>query len=78
MGDVGGGSEKAGCDGERFIDRSDCCDIDREDMGTVRWFMFPLELRGFHSVPRLVRRGGSSGGISSGGGSGRPFTIATS
>jgi hypothetical protein len=78
MGDVGGGSEKAGCDGERFIDRSDCCDIDREDMGTVRWFMFPLELRGFHSVPRLVGRGGSSGGISSGGGSGRPFTIATS
>ncbi len=36
IGEVGEGSEKAGCDGDRFIDRSEFCDMDREEMGTVR------------------------------------------
>jgi hypothetical protein len=78
MGELGEGSEKAGCEGERFIDRSEFCEREREVMGTVRLLMFVFEARGFHSALRLLERGGSSGGISSGAGSGRSLTTATS
>jgi len=36
MGEVGGGSEKAGCEGERLADLSDCADMERDVIGTVR------------------------------------------
>lgn len=51
----------------------------RAPMGTVILLRFGSELRGFHATLRwLVGRGGSSGGISSAGGSGLPLTTATS
>jgi hypothetical protein len=78
MGEVGDGSEKAGCDGERFMDRSEFDDMDRDVMGTVRLLMLVPEARGFHAGLRFVDREGSSGGTSSGAGSARPFTTATS
>lgn len=77
MGDVGDGSEKAGCDAVRFAERSEVCDMVRPPIGTVRLFMFWFELRGFHSVLRLFGRGGSSSGISSGAGRGLSLTTAT-
>jgi len=39
MGDVGDGSEKAGCDGDRFVERSEVCDMERPPMGIVRLLM---------------------------------------
>jgi hypothetical protein len=36
IGELGEGSEKAGCDGERFIDLSELDDCDLEVIGTVR------------------------------------------
>lgn len=78
MGEVGEGSEKAGCDGDRLAERSEFCDMEREVMGTVRLLMLAFWSRGFHSALRLFDRGGSSGGISSAAGRGRPFTTATS
>ena len=76
MGDVGEGSENAGCEGERFAERSEFWDMDRPVMGTVRLLMLVFDPRGLHSVLRLFVRGGSSGGISSGAGSGRPCATA--
>lgn len=79
IGEVGEGSEKAGCDGDRFPERSEFWDKLRDPMGTVRLLRFGSELRGPHAGLRwLFVRGGSSGGISSGAGSGRPLTTATS
>jgi hypothetical protein len=79
MGEVGDGSEKAGCDGERLLERSEFCDMLRDPIGTVRLLRFGSELRGFHDGLRwLVGRGDSSGGMSSAAGSGRPLTTATS
>jgi hypothetical protein len=49
MGDVGDGSEKAGCEGDRVLDRSEFCDMLRDAMGTVRLLRFGSELRGFHA-----------------------------
>jgi hypothetical protein len=77
IGEAGEGREKVGCDGERLPAGS--WDILRDPMGTVSLFRLGSELRGFHAGLRcLVGRGGSSGGISSAAGSGRPFTTATS
>jgi hypothetical protein len=77
MGEVGEGREKVGCDGERLPAGS--WDMLRDPMGTVSLFRLGSELRGFHAGLRcLLGRGGSSGGISSAAGSGRPFTTATS
>jgi hypothetical protein len=79
MGEVGEGSEKAGCDGDKLLDLSEFCDMEREPIGRVRLLRFGSELRGFQDTLRcLLGRGGSSGGISSGAGRGRPFTTATS
>lgn len=78
IGDVGEGNEKAGWDAERLLERSEVWDMDREPMGTVSLFRLGSELRGFHARLRLLGRDGSSGGISSGAGSGRPLTTATS
>jgi hypothetical protein len=35
-GDVVGGSEKAGCDGDRLLDTSEAQESDRPEIGTVR------------------------------------------
>jgi len=79
IGDVGEGREKVGCDGERPPVRSGSWDMDREPMGTVSLFRFGSEPRGFHAVLRWAfALGGSSGGIASAAGSGRPFTTSTS
>jgi hypothetical protein len=78
MGEVEEGSEKAGCDGERCAERSEACERDRDPMGTVRLLRLVFELRGFHSALRWPDGWDSSGGISSGAGSGRSFTTATS
>lgn len=79
IGEVGEGSEKAGCDGDRLVERSEFWDMLRDPIGTVRLLRFGSELRGFHAGLRwLLGRGGSSGGISSGAGRGRPLTTATS
>lgn len=78
IGDVGEGRENAGWEGERLADRSELEDGERDVIGTVRFFMFELEDFGFQSGPKLFERGGSSGGISSGAGSGNPLTTATS
>ena len=77
IGEVGEGREKAGCDGDRLADLSEFWERDRDEMGTVTLLMLELELRGFQSALRLFERDGSSGGISSGAGRGRPFTTAT-
>jgi len=51
----------------------------RDPIGTVRLLRFDSELRGFHAGLRwLLGRDGSSGGMSSGAGSGRPLTTAAS
>ena len=75
-GEVGEGSEKAGCDAVRFAERSEACDMVRPPIGTVKLLMFWFELRGFHSVLRLFGRGDSSSGTSSGAGRGLPLTTA--
>lgn len=49
MGEAGEGREKVGCDGDRFPDRSELADMDREPIGTVKLFKFGSELRGFHA-----------------------------
>lgn len=79
IGDVGEGREEPGCEGDRPLPRSGSWDMDREPMGTVSWFRFGSELRGFHTGLRLLfGRGGSWGGMASAAGSGRPFTTSTS
>lgn len=79
IGEVGEGREKAGCDGESAPDRSEFWDMERAPMGTVRLLTFESEERGFHCGLRwFTGRGGPSGGISSGAGSGRPLATATS
>lgn len=79
IGEAGDGRENAGCEGERVPERSEFCDMVRAPMGTVRLLRAESEERGFHAGLRwFVGRGGSSGGISSGAGSGRPFATATS
>lgn len=78
-GDVGDGSEKAGCEGDKLLERSEFWDMLREPMGTVSLLRFGSELRGFQAGLRWeLGCGGSSGGMSSGAGSGRPLTTATS
>lgn len=62
IGEVGGGSEKAGCEGERFDDRSDCADMDRDVIGTVRWLMLRLDERGL-SAGFAAGVSGDEGGI---------------
>ena len=78
IGEGGEGRENAGCDGERFVDISELDDGDLEVIGNVRLLIFEFDDRGFQSVLRLFARDGSSGGISSAGGIGRPLTAATS
>jgi hypothetical protein len=79
IGDVGDGRENAGCDGDRLLERSEFWDMLRDPIGTVRLLRFGSELRGFHAGLRcLLGRDGSSGGMSSAAGSGRPLTTATS
>ena len=73
IGDAGEGREKVGFEGERPPPRA--------PMGTVSLLRLGSELRGFHAVLRwlfVFVRGGSSGGISSAAGSGRPLTTSTS
>lgn len=77
IGDEGGGKENAGCVGDRFIDLSELADCDRVVMGTVRWLMLRSDDRGLDSALE-ADRSGSSGGISSEGGMGRPLTAAMS
>lgn len=81
IGDAGEGREKVGFEGERPPPRSGSWDMDRAPMGTVSLLRLGSELRGFHAVLRwlfVFVRGGSSGGISSAAGSGRPLTTSTS
>lgn len=79
IGDVGDGSEKAGCEGDSVPERSEFWDMLRDPIGTVRLLRLGSELRGFHAGLRwLLGREGSSGGISSGAGRGLPLTTATS
>jgi hypothetical protein len=76
-GDPGEDREKAGWEGDRFAERSEPCERERDVMGTVRLLIFEFELRGFQSALRLLFGcGGSSGGISSAAGKGRPLTTA--
>ena len=77
-GEVSEGRENAGCDGERFVDLSELDDSDLEVIGNVRLLIFEFDDRAFQSALRLFARGGSSGGISSAGGIGRPLTAAAS
>ena len=72
IGEVGEGSEKAGCEGDRLAERSEVCDMERSPMGIVMLLMFVFEVRGFHSALKLFGRDGSSGGMSSGAGRGLP------
>lgn len=79
IGEAGEGSEKVGCDGDRVEERSEFCDMERELIGTVSLLRLGSELRGPHAGLRWsVARDGSSGGISSAAGRGKPFTTATS
>jgi hypothetical protein len=71
-GDAGEGKEKAGWDGDRFM--SEDCECDRDEMGTMRFCKFGVEDRG---DPAGVGLPGSSGGISSAAGIGRPLAAAT-
>lgn len=53
-GETGGGREKAGCMGDRLVERSEFCDMEREPMGTVRLLMFVSEERGFQAGLRRL------------------------
>lgn len=43
MGEVGGGNENAGWEGDRFADASEAYECEREDMGTIRLCKFGLD-----------------------------------
>jgi hypothetical protein len=46
---VGEGSEKAGWDGDRLLERSEFWDMLRDPIGTVSLLRLGSELRGFHA-----------------------------
>lgn len=73
-GEVGGGNENAGWEGDRVADASEAYECEREDMGTVRFCKFGLDDLGDSAGTGLS---GSSGGTSSAAGIGSPLAAAT-
>ena len=74
IGDVGGGNENAGWEGDRVAEASEAYECDREDMGTMRFCKFGLDDLGDSAGKCLS---GVSGGTSSAAGIGSPLPAAT-